>query len=172
MNRLCHNLKRVLELNALETPDELQINTVMQRGTQQNPEQPKSTCQHCKNPGHYRNQCHQLKREKEQTQNNTNFVDNNNKKNQTNSNSNKKTPNSTNANNTKNQKARKRRPVYLICETCGRFNHSTEKFCFEAIAAHGPPLRDRRPDGQNQVQQRNAQNKQDVNVQAAAQPLN
>ena len=32
-----------LELTGLEAPDELQINAVMQQGTQQNPEKPKPT---------------------------------------------------------------------------------------------------------------------------------
>ena len=43
------HLERELELNGLETPDELQINTVTQQATQQNPEKPEPTCHHCKN---------------------------------------------------------------------------------------------------------------------------
>ena len=58
------HLKRELELNDLETPDELQINTVTQRATQENPEKRKLLCHHCKTPGHYRNQGRQLKQEK------------------------------------------------------------------------------------------------------------
>ena len=61
------NLERELELNGLEAPDELQINTVAQQATQQNSEKPKPICYPCKNPGDYRNQCRQLKREKEST---------------------------------------------------------------------------------------------------------
>ena len=43
------NLKKVLKLNALETPVELQIKTVTQQATQPNTEQPIPTCRHCKN---------------------------------------------------------------------------------------------------------------------------
>ena len=49
-------LGRELELNGLETPDELQVNTVSQHATNTNAEKPKPTCQHCKIPGDYRNQ--------------------------------------------------------------------------------------------------------------------
>ena len=40
------------------------INTVTQQARQQNPNKPKPTCHHCKKPGHYENQCRQLKGEK------------------------------------------------------------------------------------------------------------
>ena len=52
-----------MELNALEAPDNMQIKTVTQQVTQQNSGKPKPTCHPCKKPGHYRNQCRQLKRE-------------------------------------------------------------------------------------------------------------
>ena len=38
-----------LELNGLEAPDELQINTVTQKVTRSNPEKTKPTCHDCKN---------------------------------------------------------------------------------------------------------------------------
>ena len=62
------HLRRELELNSLEALDELQINTVTQQSTQQNSQKPKSTCHQCKRPGHYQNQCRQMKREKEQNE--------------------------------------------------------------------------------------------------------
>ena len=166
------HLVRDLELNGLEAPDELQINTLTQQATQQNPEKPKQTFHHCKKPGHNRNLCCQLKREKNQSQNNTNSAGNTNNNNnggQTNSNSNNKIPNNANANNINNQNGRKPRPVYPPCETCGKSNHSTEKCKFGANAANRAPPRKRRPEGQNQVQQTNAQNNSDVNAQDAAQ---
>ena len=46
------HLKRELELNGLEAPDEMPINTVTQQAPQQNSEKPKPTCHHCKKPGH------------------------------------------------------------------------------------------------------------------------
>ena len=71
------HLERQLELNGLEAPDELQINTVTQQMTQQNSEKSKPHCHRCEKPGHYRNQCRQLKREKDPAWNNTNTAENN-----------------------------------------------------------------------------------------------
>ena len=59
--QIVSHLERQLELNGLEAPDEMQLNTVMQQNTQQNSEKPRPTCHHCKKPGHYRNQNRQLK---------------------------------------------------------------------------------------------------------------
>ena len=173
--QIVSHLERELELNSLKAPDEMQLNTVMQQDTQQNSEKPKPTCHHCKYPGHYRNQCRQLKREKHQVQNNTDSAANNKNNNgsaQTNSNLNHKTPVANKANNTNNQRNRKPRPVFPPCETCGRTNHSTERCYLGANAANRPPPRNRRPEGQNQAQQRNTQNNSNGNVQAVAQPLN
>ena len=169
------HLERELELNGLEAPDEMQLNTVMQQDTQHNFEKPKPTCHHCKKPSHYRNQCRQLKREKDQGQSNTDTAANN-KNNigsaQTNSNPNHKVPVANKANNANNQRDSKPRPVSPPCETCGRTNHSTERCYLGANAANRPPPRKRRPEGQNQTQHRNTQSNSDGNVQAAAQPLN
>ena len=66
------------------------------------------------------------------------------------------------------QRNRRSRPVFPPCEICGRTKHSTEKRYLGANAANRPPPRNRRPEGQNQVQQGNAQNNSDRNVQAAA----
>ena len=158
------HLERELELNGLEAPDEMQLNTVMQQDTQHNSEKPKPTCHHCKKPGHYRNQCRQLKREKDQGQNNTDNAANNKNNNgsaQTNSNPNHKALVANKVNNTNNQRDRKPRPVFPPCETCGRTNHSTERCYLGANAANRPPPRNRRPEGQNQAQPRNTQNNSD-----------
>ena len=72
------HLERELELNGLEAPDEMPINTVTQQAAQQNSNEPRTTCHPCKKPGHYQRQCRQLKREKDQTRNNTNSANNNN----------------------------------------------------------------------------------------------
>ena len=173
--QIVSHLERELELNGLEAPDEMQINTVMQQDTRQNSEKPKPTCHHCKKPGHYRNQCRQLKREKDQAQNNTDSATTNKNSSgsaQTNSNPNQKATVANKANNVNNQRDRKTRPVFPPCETCGRTNHSTERCYLGANAANRPPPRNRRPEGQNQAQQRSTQNNSDGNVQAAAQPLN
>ena len=126
--QIVSHLEKELELNGLKVTDELQIDTVTQQATQQNPGKPKPTCDHCKKPGHYRNQSRQVKREKKQGLNNTNSASNNsNSDGQTNTNSNNKIPNKNNTNNTTSQKDKKPRPVYPPCETCGKTNHSTEK---------------------------------------------
>ena len=167
------HLERELELNGLEAPDEFPINTVTQQAPQQSSNKPRPTCHHCKKPGHYQNQCHQLKREKDQTRNNTNSANNNNGSARTNSNpNNNKVANNTKGNIINNQKDRRSGPVFPPCETCGRNNQSTEKCYLGANAANRPPPRNRRPEGQNQGQQNNARSKSDGNVQAAAQALN
>ena len=148
------------------------INTVTQQAPQQNSNKPKPTCHHCKKPGHYQNQCRQLKREKVQTRHNTKSANNNNGSAQTNSNPNNKTANKTKANNIIIQRDRRPRPVFPSCEPCGRTNHSTEKCYLRANAANRPPPRNRQPEEQNHVQQRIAQSNLDGNVQAAAQILN
>ena len=58
------HFEKELELNGLKAPDELQIKTVSQHATNTNADRPKPTSQHCKKPGHYSNQCRQLKRQK------------------------------------------------------------------------------------------------------------
>ena len=70
-------IERELGLDGLQAPVELQIKTVTQKATQQNPEKPKPAFQHSKKPSHYGKQCHQLKRERNQAQNNPNSADNN-----------------------------------------------------------------------------------------------
>ena len=109
--QIVSHLEKQLELNGLEAPYEMEIKTVTQQATQQNSEKPLPKCHHCEKPGHYRNQCRQLKTRKNQAQNNTQSADTNNKNNsggQTNSNSNnKKLSNNNNANNTNNQKKQK-----------------------------------------------------------------
>ena len=112
-------LERDLELNGLEAPDEMPINTVTQRAPQQNSDKPKPTCHHCKKPGHYQNQCRQLKREKDQTRHHTNSANNNKGSAPPNSNPNNKVSNNTKANNMNNQRERRSRPVFPPCETCG-----------------------------------------------------
>ena len=170
--QIVSHIERELELNGLEASVEMPINTVTQQAPQQNSNKPRPTCHHCKKPGHYQNQCRQLKRQKDQTRNNTNSANNNNGSAQTNPNPNNKVANNTKGNNINNQRDRRPRPVFPPCETCGGTNHSTENFYLEANAANRPPPRNRRPEGQNQSQQNNAQNNSDGNVQAAAQALN
>ena len=172
--QIVSHLEKVLELNGLEAPDEMPINIVTQQASQQNSNKPRPPCNHCKKQGHNQNQCRQLKREKDQTRNNTNSANNNNGSAQTNSNpNNNKIAKNTKRNNINNQRDRRSRPEFPPCVTaCGRNNYSTEKCYLGANAANRPPPRKRRPEGQNQGQQKNAQSNSDGNVQAAAQALN
>ena len=97
--QIVSHFERELELNGLEAPDEMPINTVTQQVPQQNSNKPRPTCHHSKKPGHYQNQCRQLKREKDKTRNNKNSANNNNGSAQTNSNpNNNKVTNNTKGN--------------------------------------------------------------------------
>ena len=165
-------IEKELELNGLEAPDELQINTVTQQATQQNSEKSKPNFHHCKKPSHYRNQYRQLKREKQQARKNTSSADNSNNNNgngQTNSNSKNQFSENTNANNKNNQKDRRPGPVYPPCETCGKTSHSTKNVTLEPMQRTD---RKKQPEGENSAQQRNSQSNSDENVRAAAQTLN
>ena len=64
--QIVSHLEMELELNDLEAPDEMEINTVTQQAPQQNPEKSKPTCYHWKKLGHY--QGRQIKREKARPQ--------------------------------------------------------------------------------------------------------
>ena len=105
--QIVSHLERELELNGLEAPDEMPINTVTQQAPQQNFNKPRPTCHHCKKPDHYQTQCRQLEREKEQTRNKTNSASNNNGSAQTKPNPNNKVANNTKGNNINNQRDRK-----------------------------------------------------------------
>ena len=48
------HLEKELELNGLEAPDELQINTVSRNTVNANADRTKPTCHHCKKPGQYK----------------------------------------------------------------------------------------------------------------------
>ena len=116
--QIVSHLERKLELNGLEAPEEMPINTVTEQAPQQISDQPKPTCHHCEKPGHYQNQCRQLKREKDQTRNNVNSANNNNGSAQPNSNPNNKVSYITETNSINNQKDRRSRPVFSPCESC------------------------------------------------------
>ena len=154
------HLERELELNGSEAPDELQINTVSQKLTNFNADRPKPTCHHCEKPGHYRKQCHLLKKQREQTE----IIQNNpgNK----NSDANNSNPNSNvnnnnnNHNNYKNSNIAEKKPetVYSPCETCGKTNHSADRCYVGAKAANRPLPWKRKPEGQSGHHQQDAQN--------------
>ena len=161
------HLERELELNGLEAPDELPRKNVSQQTTNTNADRPKPTCHHCKKPGHYRNQCRLLKKQREQTENyQTNPGNKNSAANTSDPNSN---VNITNNNKNSNKAERKPKTVYPPGESCKKTNHSTEKCYFGANAANRPPPRHRRPGRQNQVSERANQSDTNEAPQAAAQ---
>ena len=163
------HLEKELELNGLEAPDELNINTVSHNTANANAGRTKPTCHYCKKSGLYRNQCRSLKKQGEQTQ----IMQNNpgNKNSDFNTSNPKGNVNNLNNNNNRNSNRAERKPktVYPPCETCGKTNHSTEKCYHGANAANRPPRRQRR---QNQVQERANQNDSNETTQAATQNLN
>ena len=164
------HLERELELNGLEAPDELPINNVSQQPTNTNADRPKPTCHHCKKPGHYRNQCRLLKKQREQAENNQNNPGN--KNSDTNTSNPKSNVNKNNNNRNNNKAETKPKTVYPPCETSGKTNHSTMKCYFGANAANRPPPRHRRPERQNRVPERANQNDSNEAPEAAAQNLN
>ena len=111
------HLEKELELNDFEARDELQINTVSQQPTKTNADRPKPTCHHCKKPGHYRNQCRLLKKQRQQTENNQNNPGNK-KSDANNSNPNSNVNNNNNKNKNSNRANRKPKTVYPPSETC------------------------------------------------------
>ena len=130
------HLERELELNGLEAHDELPINNVNQQPTNTNTDRPEPTCHHCKKPGHYRNQCRLLKKQREQTDD-TQIKPEIENSGANNSNSNS---NVNNNNNNKNSNIAERKPEAFCppCETCGKTNNSTERCYVRANAANRP----------------------------------
>ena len=103
--KIVSHLQKHLELNRSEALDELQVDTVTQNATKQNPEKPQSTCHHCKKPSHYHKKWRLFNREKDQFEGNRNSGANNNNNSsngQTNSH-----PSNKNANNTNTKNANK-----------------------------------------------------------------
>ena len=145
----------------------------MPNATTTNADRPQSNSHRCKKPGHYRNQCRLLKRQKELFENTQNLPGSKNsaaKKSIPNNNTNQ----NDNNNYYKNSKRaeRKQKTVDPSCETCGKTNHSTQKCYYGANVTNRPPLRHKRPKRQNQVQKRAKQNDSNESTQAAAQNLN
>ena len=64
----CYKTRKTTELNGLEAPDELQVNTVSQHATNTNDQKLKPTCHHYEKPGQYRKQCRLLERHKQQAE--------------------------------------------------------------------------------------------------------
>ena len=123
--QIVRHLETEVELNGLEALDELQIKTVSHKTANTNADRPEPTCQHCKKPRHYKNQCRLLNKQRE-IENNQNNPGNKN------SGANNYYPNSNINNNTNHNKNSKRaeakpKTVYPPCWTCGKTNHSTEK---------------------------------------------
>ena len=168
------DLERELKLNGLEAPDELQTNTVSHNAANTNADRPKPTCYHCNKRGNYRNQCRLLERLKEQSEGTQNNPGNRNSGAYTSIPSNNTNKNNNNNHNYKNSNRAERKPktVYPPSETCGKTNHSAEKCYYGEHAANRPTPRQRRPETQNQVQERANQNNLNETAQVAARILN
>ena len=165
-------LEKELELNGLEAPDELRINTVSHSTAIVNADRTKPACHYCEKPGPYKKQCRLLKKQREQTENNPNNPGNKNSDvNTSNLNGNVNNPNNNNNRNS-NRAEGEPKTVYPPCETYGKTNHSTEKGYSGTNATNRPPPRQRRPERQNQVQERANQNDSKETRQVADQNLN
>ena len=166
-------LEREVDLIGLEALDELQIYTVSHNAANTNADRPKPTSvkNHSEKLGHYRNQCRLLNRQKQQSEDTQNIPGNKN------SGANNSVPNNkTNKKNNKNYRncnraGRKPKTIYPPCDTCGKTNHSTEKYYYGANAANRAPPRNKRPERQNQVQEGTSENDSNETAQAAAQNI-
>ena len=160
------HLEGELEFHGLEAPDDQQISIVSQHATNIYADRPKPTCHHCKKPGHYRNQCRLLKKQREKTENTQSIPGNRN------SDANNSIPdNNTNNNNHINYKNCNRaegkpETVYPPSETCGKTNHSAER-CYVGANAANRPL-----PWKSKPQQQDAENSITGCVLATAQHLN
>ena len=107
-------------------------------------DRPEPTFHHCKKPGHYKNQCTLLKKQREQTEKNQ--KDPCNKTSDANTSISNSNVNNHNYNN-KNTNGAEIMPktVFPHCETYGKTIHSTEKCYYGANAANRLPPRHRRP---------------------------
>ena len=115
------HLEMELEVNVLLAPDELQVVTVSQQATNTNANRPKPTSHQRKKPGHDRNPCHQLSRQKEQAE--AIQIKSGNKK----CGAISSLPNNKNNNNNNKNRHRvekKPRIVDLAYHTCGKINNS------------------------------------------------
>ena len=112
-----------------------------------------------------------MKKQREQTENDQNNPGKKSSDANT-SNPNGNVNNRHNNNRNSNRAERKPKTVHPPCETCGKTNPSTERCYHGANAANRPPPRQRRPERQNQVQERANQNDSNETTQAAAQKLN
>ena len=131
------HLERELELNGLEAPDELQINTVSHNAANSNADRTKPMWHNCKKPGHYKNQCRLWKEQREQTGNTQNTPGNKNSE-AKNSNPNNNV-NNKNHNNYKNSNIAERKPetVYPPCEPCGNRTTPQRDFILEPMQQTG-----------------------------------
>ena len=135
---------------------------------------PKPTCHQCKKPGHYRNQCRLLEKQRDKTENTQNNPGNK-KSDANNSNPNSNVNNNNNNhNNYKNSNIAERKPetVYPPYETCGETNHSAERCYVGANAANRPRPWKSKPEGQSGHYQQDAQNSITGCVLVKAQNLN
>ena len=112
-----------------------------------------------------------MKKQREQTENNQSIPGNKSSDANT-SNANGNVNNRNNNNRNSKRTERKPKTVYPPGETCGNTNYSTERCYHGANAANKPPPRQKRPERQNQVQEKAFQNDSNENSQAVAQKLN
>ena len=168
--QIIKHLEQELELNGLETPDELPINNVSQQPKNTNADSPKLTCHNCKKPGKYRNQCRLLKNSENKLMILKIILET-------------KTVTLVNLTRTATSTliTTTTKTVTKLKESQKLFTHpvrhaekqtNPENFYFGANAANRPPPRHRRPERQNQVSERANQSDTNEALQALAQNVN
>ena len=137
------HVEKELQLNGLEAPDGLQINTVSHKTANTDADRPKPTCHHCKKPENYKNWCRLLKKQTKPSDDTQKNPENKNRG-ANNSIPNNNTNRNKYNNNHKDGKRAEKNPktVCPTCETNEKTNHSTEK-CF--YGAHATQPIDRLP---------------------------
>ena len=134
-------------------------NIVSQHSINTNVDKPKQLCHHCKRPRHYWNYCRLLKRQKNSLKVLKLFLETKTVAPIILSQTTRQTRIATITTTTKTMSELKKsqKTVYPPCETCRKTNHSAEKFYYGANEANRPPPRHRKPERQNEVQEKDNQ---------------
>ena len=144
-----------------------------QHATNTNADRHKLTCHHCRKPGQYRNQCHRFKKQSEQAEKLKIFQETETVASKNLTQTTKSTLTTTTTTTTKKVTEPKESQKGFTHPVRHAERKTTAQTCFlGANAVSRPPLWQRRPEGQNQAQDRTNPSDSNEVSQAAAQNLN